>query len=104
MTPDTPALQALRAAGLEHEVLSHGPARSLVEAADARARRPQESPPSPPPRPAAPAYAPPAYAPPAYASSGYKAPTAQLSAAPARASLATSPPRARAIASFIRCW
>ena len=31
MTTDTPALQALRAAGLEHEVLSHGPVRSLLE-------------------------------------------------------------------------
>ena len=36
MTPDTPALQALRAAGLAHDVLSHGPVRSLQEAAQAR--------------------------------------------------------------------
>ena len=42
MTPDTPALQALRAAGLDHQVLSHGPVRSLVEAADARGVEPAD--------------------------------------------------------------
>ncbi len=42
MTPDTPALQALRAAGLDHEVLSHGPARSLVEAAEVRGVEPAD--------------------------------------------------------------
>ncbi len=42
MTSDTPALQALRAAGLEHEVLSHGPVRSLVEAAEARGVAPAD--------------------------------------------------------------
>lgn len=42
MTPDTPALQALRAAGLVHEVLRHGPVRSLVEAADARGVEPAD--------------------------------------------------------------
>ena len=42
MTPDTPALQALRAAGLDHEVLSHGPVRSLVEAAEARGVEPAD--------------------------------------------------------------
>ena len=42
MTSDTPALQALRAAGLEHEVLSHGPVGSLVEAADARGVEPAD--------------------------------------------------------------
>ena len=42
MTPDTPALQALRAAGLDHEVLVHGPVRSLVEAADARGVEPAD--------------------------------------------------------------
>ena len=42
MTPDTPALQALRAAGLQHEVLSHGPVRSLVEAAEARGVEPAD--------------------------------------------------------------
>ncbi len=42
MTTDTPALQALRAAGLEHEVLSHGPVRSLVEAAAARGVEPAD--------------------------------------------------------------
>jgi len=42
MTPDTPALQALRAAGLEHEVLVHGPVRSLVEAASARGVEPAD--------------------------------------------------------------
>ncbi len=42
MTTDTPALQALRAAGLAHEVLSHGPVRSLVEAAEARGVAPAD--------------------------------------------------------------
>ena len=42
MTTDTPALQALRAAGLDHEVLSHGPVRSLLEAADARGVAPAD--------------------------------------------------------------
>jgi Cys-tRNA(Pro)/Cys-tRNA(Cys) deacylase len=42
MTPDTPALQALRAAGLDHEVLSHGPVRSLVEAAEVRGVEPAD--------------------------------------------------------------
>ena len=42
MTTDTPALQSLRAAGLAHEVLSHGPVRSLVEAADARGVEPAD--------------------------------------------------------------
>jgi Cys-tRNA(Pro) deacylase len=42
MTTDTPALQALRAAGLAHEVLSHGPVGSLVEAARARGVEPAD--------------------------------------------------------------
>ena len=42
MTSDTAALQALRAAGLPHEVLSHGPVRSLVEAAEARGVEPAD--------------------------------------------------------------
>ena len=42
MTPDTPALQALRAAGLDHQVLSHGPVRNLAEAADARGVEPAD--------------------------------------------------------------
>jgi Cys-tRNA(Pro)/Cys-tRNA(Cys) deacylase len=42
MTTDTSALQELRAAGLEHEVLVHGPVRSLVEAADARGVEPAD--------------------------------------------------------------
>jgi Cys-tRNA(Pro) deacylase len=42
MTTDTPALQALRAAGLAHEVLVHGPVRSLSEAADARGVEPAD--------------------------------------------------------------
>jgi Cys-tRNA(Pro) deacylase len=42
MTTDTPALQALRAAGLDHEVLSHGPVGSLVEAAEARGVEPAD--------------------------------------------------------------
>ena len=42
MTTDTPALQALRAAGLDHEVLSHGPVGSLVEAARARGVEPAD--------------------------------------------------------------
>jgi len=42
MTTDTPALQALRASGLQHEVLRHGPVRSLVEEADARGVEPAD--------------------------------------------------------------
>jgi Cys-tRNA(Pro)/Cys-tRNA(Cys) deacylase len=42
MTTDTPALQALRAAGVRHDVLSHGPVRSLVEAAEARGVEPAD--------------------------------------------------------------
>ena len=42
MTTDTPALQALRGIGLAHEVLRHGPVRSLVEAADARGVEPAD--------------------------------------------------------------
>ncbi len=42
MTSDTPALQALRASGLDHEVLSHGPVRGLVEAAHARGVEPAD--------------------------------------------------------------
>lgn len=40
MTSDTPALQALRALGLEPEVLSHGPGSGLVEVAHGRSRAP----------------------------------------------------------------
>jgi Cys-tRNA(Pro)/Cys-tRNA(Cys) deacylase len=39
-TSDTPALAAVREAGLEHSVLRHGPVRSLAEAADARGVEP----------------------------------------------------------------
>lgn len=39
---DTPALQAVRAAGLEHAVLRHGPVRSLLEAAQARGVEPAD--------------------------------------------------------------
>jgi Cys-tRNA(Pro)/Cys-tRNA(Cys) deacylase len=42
VTTDTAALQALRDAGLEHEVLRHGPVRSLQEAADARGVAPAD--------------------------------------------------------------
>ena len=42
MTPDTPALQALRDAGLDHDVLRHGPVRSLAEAARARGVEPAD--------------------------------------------------------------
>ena len=42
MTTDTPALQALRAAGLDHAVLRHGPVRSLAEAAEARGVEPAD--------------------------------------------------------------
>ena len=35
-TPDTPALRALAASGLDHVVTAHGPVRSLEEAAEAR--------------------------------------------------------------------
>ena len=39
---DTPALAAVRASGLDHEVLRHGPVRSLAEAADARGVEPAD--------------------------------------------------------------
>ena len=39
---DTPALQAVRTAGLEHAVLRHGPVRSLAEAAEARGVEPAD--------------------------------------------------------------
>ena len=39
---DTAALQAVRAAGLDHAVLRHGPVRSLAEAADARGVEPAD--------------------------------------------------------------
>ena len=39
---DTPALAAVRAAGLEHTVLRHGPVRSLAEAAQARGVEPAD--------------------------------------------------------------
>jgi len=39
---DTPALAAVRAAGLAHEVLRHGPVRSLAEAAQARGVEPAD--------------------------------------------------------------
>ena len=42
MTSDTPALQALREAGLEHVELRHGPVRSLAEAAEARGVEPAD--------------------------------------------------------------
>lgn len=42
MTPTTPALTALQAAGLEHAVLRHGPVRSLAEAAQARGVEPAD--------------------------------------------------------------
>jgi Cys-tRNA(Pro) deacylase len=42
MTTETPALQALRDAGLQHEVLRHGPVASLVEAAHARGVEPAD--------------------------------------------------------------
>lgn len=42
MTTDTPALQALRRAGLDHDVLRHGPVRSLAEAAETRGVEPAD--------------------------------------------------------------
>lgn len=39
---ETPALAAVRAAGLEHAVLRHGPVRSLAEAAAARGVEPAD--------------------------------------------------------------
>ncbi len=39
---DTPALAALREAGVAHDVLRHGPVRSLAEAADARGVEPAD--------------------------------------------------------------
>ena len=39
---ETPALTAVREAGLEHAVLRHGPVRSLAEAADARGVEPAD--------------------------------------------------------------
>ena len=41
-TPDTPALAAVRERGLAHDVIRHGPVRSLVEAADARGVEPAD--------------------------------------------------------------
>ncbi len=38
----TPALAAVRAAGLDHRVIRHGPVRSLAEAADARGVMPAD--------------------------------------------------------------
>jgi Cys-tRNA(Pro)/Cys-tRNA(Cys) deacylase len=38
----TPALAAIRAAGLNHRVIRHGPVRSLAEAADARGVTPAD--------------------------------------------------------------
>ena len=38
----TPALDAVRDAGLEHDVLRHGPVRSLAEAAEARGVEPAD--------------------------------------------------------------
>jgi Cys-tRNA(Pro)/Cys-tRNA(Cys) deacylase len=42
VTADAAALQPRRAAGLEHEVLRHGPVRSLAEAAQARGVEPAD--------------------------------------------------------------
>ncbi len=42
MTGEDRALGAVRAAGLDHEVLRHGPVRSLVEAAEARGVEPAD--------------------------------------------------------------
>jgi Cys-tRNA(Pro)/Cys-tRNA(Cys) deacylase len=42
MTPEERALAAVRAAGLEHRVLRHGPVRSLEEAAQARGVEPAD--------------------------------------------------------------
>jgi Cys-tRNA(Pro) deacylase len=39
---DSPALAAVRTAGLEHRVLRHGPVRSLAEAAQARGVEPAD--------------------------------------------------------------
>ena len=41
-TDQTPALRAVREAGLEHVVLRHGPVRSLAEAATARGVEPAD--------------------------------------------------------------
>jgi Cys-tRNA(Pro)/Cys-tRNA(Cys) deacylase len=38
----TPALDAVRAAGITHRVIRHGPVRSLAEAADARGVAPAD--------------------------------------------------------------
>jgi Cys-tRNA(Pro)/Cys-tRNA(Cys) deacylase len=38
----TPALEAVRAAGITHRIIRHGPARSLAEAADARGVTPAD--------------------------------------------------------------
>ena len=40
--PDSPALAAVRATGLAHRVLQHGPVRSLAEAAQARGVEPAD--------------------------------------------------------------
>jgi Cys-tRNA(Pro)/Cys-tRNA(Cys) deacylase len=40
--PDTPALAAVRDSGLSHDVIRHGPVRSLAEAADARGVEPAD--------------------------------------------------------------
>src|SRR5690606_37548975 len=40
--PDTPAIQALAASGIEYEVTAHGPVRSLEEAAEARGVEPRQ--------------------------------------------------------------
>ena len=41
-TPDTPALAAVRESGLPHDVIRHGPVRSLAEAAEARGVEPAD--------------------------------------------------------------
>ena len=40
--PDTPAIRALAASGIDHELTSHGPVRSLEEAAAARGLDPRQ--------------------------------------------------------------
>lgn len=40
--PSTPAIEAVRAAGIAHTVTSHGPVNSLAEAAAARGIEPQD--------------------------------------------------------------
>lgn len=40
--PDTPALAAVRDSGLAHDVIRHGPVRSLSEAAEARGVEPAD--------------------------------------------------------------